>query len=217
MVRPTGESMPPIAENNKAAEAAVLLFERVRSGDHEAFDELYHSNRKRVLSAVKRYIPEPDTAEYVANGVFMRVWQKRNGPSAYKGDSTFSTWITRVALNEALMYLRGLKPERAHAAYSLDEPLGGEGRLSPSLADFPVRDLYLDGVPDRKDLDEAMAQLRPTERQMIQLRLIDGMSTEETCQILHMKTMAVKARLLRTRRTLQRILNARKLARQFHG
>jgi RNA polymerase sigma-70 factor (ECF subfamily) len=214
---PIMEKSPEPENKSPAIAAAMLLFERVKSGDHEAFNELYYSHRQRVLSAVQRYILEPDTAEYVANGVFMRVWQKRNGPSAYRGGSAFGTWITRVAYNEALMYLRALKPERAHVAYSLDEPIVTEDCPPARIVDFPVRDLNLDGVVDRKELDEALAQLRPKERYMIQLRLIEGLNIEETCQLLRLKTVTVKSRLHRSRRILQEILKARKLPRQLHG
>jgi RNA polymerase sigma-70 factor, ECF subfamily len=211
--------MSPIVEKKPKPEiaAAVLLFERVKSGDHEAFNELYHSHRRRVLAAVQRYIMEPDIAEYVVNGVFMMVWQKRNGPSAYKGESSFSTWITRVAFNEALMYLRKLKPERANVAYSLDEPLTAENCSSTRVTDFPVRDLNLEGVLDREDLNTAIAQLKPMERLMIHLRLIEGMNIEETCQFLRMKTVTVKSRLHHSRKILQELLNANKIRRQIHG
>jgi RNA polymerase sigma-70 factor (ECF subfamily) len=194
-----------------------ILFERVKAGEIAAFDELYAANIERVLAAVKRYIHEPDTAEFLANDVFATVWRVRNTPSAWNGESTFSTWLTRIAINAALMHIRKHKSERYYIAYSLDEPIP-RGRFSRTYRindemrmDFPVRDLNLEGVFDRQDLMEAVKQLPEDYRTVFQLRLIDGWSIKETCQKLGLKHNAVKSRLFRCRQILQEILNAKKL------
>jgi RNA polymerase sigma-70 factor (ECF subfamily) len=195
--------------NYPSPAAAPALFERIQAGDHEAFNELYAASHARVLAAVRRYITEPDIAEYVVNGVFMKVWQFRNTSAAFQARSAFITWLTRIAITESLMHIRRCKPERARIAYSLDEP-EYTGENTPGYGqthkELPVRDLNLEGVFDRQILANALKQVPPTYRRVFQLRMIDGMSSEETGRILHLKVNAVKSRLFRGRQFLRDIL-----------
>jgi RNA polymerase sigma-70 factor (ECF subfamily) len=158
---------------------------------------------------VKRYIHEPDIAEFIANGVFLRVWEVRNKAAGFKNRSAFTTWLTRIAYNAALMHIRAGKTESRHTAYSLDDqPWGADGEFHAAdrRSEFPVRDLVLEGTLDRKTLADAIAQLPESYQRVFTMRLVEGMSTEETALALNLKSNAVKSRLFRGRSILRGIL-----------
>lgn len=187
------------------------LFERIQAGDNEAFNELYTTHYKRVFMAVKQFVHDVDAVEFLTNGVFAKVWQVRNTPSAYKGDSTLATWLTRIAYNEALMYIRKNKTEKRHVVYSLD---GGSTNEESNqwidtahTVDFAVRDLNLEGIFDRKELAKAISALPTSYRVVFTMRLIDGLTIEETCSALNLGITVVKSRLFRGRRMVMDILN----------
>ncbi len=197
--------------------SGVSLFERIKAGDNEAFDELYKLHHERVLSAVRRFIQDDGTIDFLVNGVFARVWQVRNTSSAYKGGSSLATWITRIAYNEALMYIRKNQPEKRYIAFSLDAGISSEdegvvkydGAGHQHSIDFSVRDLNLDGVVYRRELEMAINTLPASYRAVFKLRLIDGLTTEETCEVLNIGVAAAKARLRRSRLMVQEVLNHR--------
>lgn len=188
----------------------VQLYRRMQTGDHEAFNEIHSHYAARVTAAIKRYIHEPDIAEFLTNGVFIRLWQVRNKPTGWKGDSAFATWLTRIAMNEALMYIRSHSTERRRYAYSLDDKVVHKNDADAMPMDFPTRDLNLEGLADRKDLAEAVDQLTPAYRQIFEMRLVEGLSIEETCAQTGLNINAVKSRLFRCRQILQTKLGGKR-------
>jgi RNA polymerase sigma-70 factor, ECF subfamily len=200
--------MPTAARKTVVVPPAVL-FERIKAGDEEAFNQLYAGYHARVLASVKRYIHEPDIAEFIANGVFIRVWEVRNTAAGFKNRSALSTWLTRIAFNAALMHLRAHKTESKYTAYSLDDipkVNSPEQVILNRPVEFPSRDLVLEGVLDRKTLAQAIDQLPLSYRTIFEMRLVEGMSTDEVCQALKIKSNAVKSRLFRGRQILREIL-----------
>jgi RNA polymerase sigma-70 factor (ECF subfamily) len=192
---------------------AQSLVERMQTGDETAFNLLYTAHHSRVLTAIEKYIDERDIAEHIANGVFAKVWEVRNKAAGFKGGSAFSTWITRIAINEALMHLRRTKRERNHVT-RLDERMsGGDGREendAPERPELGMRDLNLEGIVDRKTLAVAISYLPDDYRTVFILRLVDGLTTEETCQALGLEITVVKSRLFRARNMVKARLTKKK-------
>lgn len=189
---------------------AASLLDRMKTGDEEAFNELYKENYRRVLYAIQRIINEIDTAEFIANGVFAKVWEVRNSPTAFRGDSSFSTWITRIAITSALMHIRRLKAERSYATISLDAPIQSEDEESCLWPELSVRDFQLEGVADRMVLAKAIEQLPPALRQVFVYRHVQGFTTEETGTALNLRKPLVKSRLRNSQNKLREILSARR-------
>ena len=185
-------------------DTSLSLLERVKTGDEEAFNELYSTYRKRVVSAVRHYISEPDVVEHITNGVFMRLWQVRNSTSGFQGNCAFPTWLTKVAYNAALMHIRSTKNERINGC-SLDAPLTQTSNDTIETS-FAVHDAYLEGIFDRKELDRAFAKLPADYRKVVTMRLVDGMSNEEVCETLGLKMTVVKSRLFRGRQMIRKVL-----------
>ena len=197
-----------------APDTSLSLLERVKTGDEEAFNELYSTYRRRVVSAVRHYISEPDVVEHITNGVFMRLWQVRNSASGFQGNSAFLTWLTKVAYNAALMHIRSTKNERQNT--SLDAPLAQTNGINTVETSFAVHDTYLEGIFDRKELDRAFAKLPADYRTVVTMRLVDGMSNEEVCEALGLKMTVVKSRLHRGRQMIRKTLqrNLKKVAKR---
>ena len=196
-----------------APDTSLSLLERVKTGDEEAFNELYSTYRRRVVSAVRHYISEPDVVEHITNGVFMRLWQVRNSTSGFQGNSAFLTWLTKVAYNAALMHIRSTKNERINGC-SLDAPLPRTDDDTTWGTRFAVHDTYLEGIFDRKELDRAFAKLPADYRKVVIMRLVDGMSNEEVCEALGLKMAVVKSRLFRGRQMVRKALerNSKKVS-----
>ena len=100
-------------EQSAAASDEVQLVERARAGDLEAFEELLGRHQQRVMRVVLSILKEPMDAEEVAQDVFLTVFEKIDH---FRGDSSFSTWLHRVAVNAALMRRRKSKAARRRHA-----------------------------------------------------------------------------------------------------
>jgi RNA polymerase sigma-70 factor (ECF subfamily) len=118
----------------------------------------------------------------------------------FRGDSKFSTWLIRIATNEALMKLRKQRHQKLHD--SLDEQREGEeGEYVPrDFADW--REIPSEAVEKkelRQALSRALASLTPKHREVFVLRDVQHFNTEETAQLIGIGKSAVKTRLLRAR------------------
>jgi RNA polymerase sigma-70 factor (ECF subfamily) len=142
-----------------------------------------------------------EDAEEVTQEAFFRAFTHLEG---FKGDSRFSTWLTRIAINEALMKLRRRRP-----TVSLDGERETEnGVVIHEVEDWgpsPEQRYSQQGL--QHILSEAMGQLSPDLRLVTQLRDVEEFSTEETAQILGLSVSAVKSRSHRARITLRGLLN----------
>ncbi len=125
---------------------------------------------------------------------------------SFNGDSRFSTWLSRIAINAALMKLR-----KKHRLWdvSLDEPAEGEessSRIEVEDDGLNPEQLYAEKEQQRI-LSEAMNHLTPGMRKAIELRELDERSTEETARVMGISVGAVKARVFHGRRKLRERLN----------
>ena len=189
------------------------LVHRAKLGDEAAFRELYEHHHNRVYVTVKRMLSDDDTSQWVANVALAKVWKAL--PS-FKENSKFSTWVTRIAINEARMHLRSEK--RHQRDISLDTWLadGPIRRKQPDLVDpatpqqklLAVKDLTLEGVADRQVLERAINRVPRQFREILRLKFWEGMSMDEIKVKLRAKEKkevsisAVKSRILRGRSAL---------------
>jgi RNA polymerase sigma-70 factor (ECF subfamily) len=189
----------------------LILVHRAKKGDEAAFTALYSHHLNRVRVTINRIVKDEDLSDWLANVTLTKVWQKL---SSFDEQSKFSTWITRIAINEGLMHIRHAKcMSRAAETVSLDALLNGrqDGKNAPSdhaAANgkvLAVRDLDLEGIADRQVLETAIRRVPVRFRQILRLRFWDGHTVEEIRQILSLGAVkevtipAVKTRLLRGR------------------
>jgi RNA polymerase sigma-70 factor (ECF subfamily) len=183
------------------ADPDAMLVAAARHGKPAAFEELLARHERRIFRLAQNLTQNRQDAEEVMQDAFFRAFTHLEG---FKGDARFSTWLTRIAINEALMKLRRRRP-----TVSLDDERESEN-------DTVVREL-LDWGPSpeqkysqeelQRILSEAVDQLSPGLRVVTQLRDVEQLSTEETAQILGLSVSAVKSRSRRARLTLREMLN----------
>jgi RNA polymerase sigma-70 factor, ECF subfamily len=175
----------------------------LKARDRDEFARLVDAFSNKIYRVALKIVNDPQDAEDVLQETFIKAY--RSLP-AFEGRSSLSTWLYRIAVNEALMIVRKRKVD----AVSLDEEKdSGEEEVEPvEIADWcclPERDLL--SVESRKFLDLAMQSLSPALRAVFVLRDIEGLSVKETADALGLSEPAVKTRLLRARLKLREELS----------
>jgi RNA polymerase sigma-70 factor, ECF subfamily len=168
------------------------LVRRAQRGDQEAFATLFQIHKKRVYSVCLQMTKDVADAEDLTQEAFLQVFRNLN---SFRGDSAFSTWLYRIAVNTVLMKLRRRKTP---PLLSLDEPVSSE---SPSLKrDVGTADLNLSGAIDRIALRRAIEELPEGCRQIFDLHEVQGFQHHEIarqleCSIGNSKSQLHKAKM----------------------
>jgi RNA polymerase sigma-70 factor, ECF subfamily len=178
----------------------LTLVHRAKKGDQDAFTALYNHHYNRLRVVINRMIRDESEAEWRANIALTKAWESLN---EFHEESKFSTWITRFAINEALMYMRHLKTQRQSQTCSLEEITAGNRNTNRG---FATRDLNLEGIADREVLERAINRVPADYREILRMRFWEGLSVDDIRKRLGVpprRMSAVKTRLLRGRKMLQ--------------
>lgn len=182
------------------------LVARARVHDEAAVRELVRRNNQRLFRVARAVLRNDAEAEDVVQETYVKAFTKLDG---FQGRAAFSTWLTRIALNEALGRRRRQRPTVELEA--VEEAQGARAELIP----FPGVELPLDpeGAAARHELAALIGQLvdalpEPF-RVVFVLREVEEMSTEETAEYLSIKPATVKTRLFRARKLLREAMEAR--------
>ncbi|MGH8377732.1 MAG: RNA polymerase sigma factor, partial [Gammaproteobacteria bacterium] len=166
---------------------SAALAARAREGDMAAFERLYRQHAGRVYAVCLRITSDRGAAEECAQDAFVRAWEAL---AQFRGDSSFGTWLMRIAINVAL---QRLKLERRHLR--LVQP-GGEGLIEGLAAP--------DKTPEADmDMERLIATLPPAARAVFVLHAIEGYSHEEIAGMTGIATGTCKAHVHRARQLLQ--------------
>jgi RNA polymerase sigma-70 factor, ECF subfamily len=184
-------------------EQPAISVEALRGGDREEFARFVETYSPQVYRLGLKMLNDPLDAEDMLQETFIKAYRAM---PTFEGRSSLSTWLYRIAINEALMMLRKRRPNQV----SVDEELEtSEGEIEPrEIVDWcclPEREL-LSGE-SRKFLDQAIQQISPALRAVFVLRDIEGLSIKETADALGLSETAVKTRLLRARLRLRELLS----------
>jgi RNA polymerase sigma factor (sigma-70 family) len=163
-------------------------------GDTQAFERVYHAHLGRVYNLARR-MAGPEAADEVAQDVFVRVWQKLH---TFRGESSFGTWLHRLAVNVIVERFRALGTARDRFLADSEDTLE---RL-PSSGLAPLR------YDSRIDLDAALKRLPPGARTVFVLHDVEGYRHDEIGEILGVSVGTSKSQLHRARMTLRTHLNA---------
>jgi RNA polymerase sigma-70 factor (ECF subfamily) len=174
----------------QAADADVLA--RAQAGDHQAFSQLYTLHKRRIYSLCLRMVGNVAEAEDLTQEAFLQLHRKI---ATFRGDSAFSTWLHRLAINVVLMQLR----KKGLSLISLDEAMEPNPEEGPSRS-FGAPDLALTGAIDRLVLERAIADLPAGYRLIFILHDVEGFEHNEIasmleCSIGNSKSQLHKARL----------------------
>ena len=166
------------------------LVQQAQRGEIAAFEALYRAHLGRVYGLCLRLAGDAGKAEELTQDVFVRVWEKL---STFRGESAFSTWLQRLAVNLACDRVRS---ESRRSAWILSA-----GDLAPY--DRGHRDPAL---PERLDLEKAIALLPAGARAAFVLHDIEGYRHEEIAKLTGMAQGTSKSQLHRARRFLREVL-----------
>src|SRR3984957_6058531 len=182
-------------------EEAMLILAAKR-GDCQAFETLIERYQRRILAIARRFTRNREDAEDIRQQSFQKAFVCLH---KFEGKSCFSTWLTRIAINEALMLLRrgrGLREVSINNLSGNEETaLGLE--IPDSRADPEIT--YLQGERSRI-LSAAMNRLTPRTRKTIELRELGELSTEEAARVMGLSVAVVKGRLFHGRTKLRKVL-----------
>ena len=189
--------LPILAEEDDAA-----LVTAAASGSNEAFEVLVRRHQARILSVAWRFTRNREDAEDITQQTLQKAFAHFR---QFEGNSSFSTWLTRIAMNEALMWLRR---KRVSSEMPIQE--SKTNNETTQVLDFP------DSGPNPEDsclqrerkriLSAAINELGPGMRTAIQLRGIGELSTEETAHVMGISVESVKGRVFHARKKLREIL-----------
>jgi RNA polymerase sigma-70 factor (ECF subfamily) len=172
-----------------------------KRGDHPSFAELWTRHSNRAFKMVYRITGNRDDAEDAIQDAWMKAYMHLN---AFDGRAKFSTWLTRIAINSALMTLR---KKRAHPETSMDWSADGETWQQWEITDkrANIEDHYA-RKETRRHLRRAIHRLRPALRNIIEIQQSYDSSVKEIAEVAGISVAAAKSRLLRARTVLRRSL-----------
>jgi RNA polymerase sigma-70 factor, ECF subfamily len=185
------------------------LLTRLRAGDEQAFVTLVHRYRDSMLHLAAGYVPSLAVAEEVVQDTWLGVLR---GLSGFEERASVRTWLFRILVNRART--AGAR-ERRSAAIGAFEPAVDQGRFDATghWAEPPER--WLEQVEDRLAAEAmagrlrvAIAGLPARQREVVTLRDIEGLSSEEVCSVLEISEVNQRVLLHRGRSRLRQVLES---------
>ena len=175
------------------------LVQRARQGDEGAFAALVEQNQGRIYHLALRMTGNPDDAAELCQEAFLNAWK---GLGKFQGESSFSTWLYRLASNACVDLMRREGRHSNAAGPSLnDEETGLD---VPDTAPSPQESAERKEL--REQIEEGLRSLSPEHRQVLILREIHQLSYEEIAQSLELDLGTVKSRINRGRKQLRNFL-----------
>ena len=186
--QPAPATRPP-----KADAAAQELIQNARNGDAAAFEQLYSAHSRHVYSVCLRILKNAADAEDATQQVFLSLFRKIG---SFRGESSLSTWLHRVAVNAALMHLR-----RTRLAEARTESLEADELPPATISDHSMR-----GATDRINLRRALQKLPAGCKRMFMLHTVLGYEHQEIAKLEGVSVGCSKSQVHKARKRLQGLL-----------
>ena len=177
------------------------LVRAAQRGDDSAFEELVRTYEKRVYHLALRMCGNVDDAYEVAQEAFLSAWK---GMRFFRGDSSFSTWLYRLASNAAIDFHRRQRRQGGSDGVSLDD----EDTFLEVADPAPSPHQQAERLELRDALARGLGALSPEHRQVLLLRELQGLTYEEIAAALELDLGTVKSRIARAREKLRKYLVA---------
>ena len=187
-----------------SAPAEPKLLERLIAGDEQAYEELVRTYGGRMLAVARRFLPVEEDARDAVQDAFISAFRSIH---RFEGNAQLSTWLHRIVVNASLMKLRTRrrKPEQ-----SIEDLLPGyleDGHFERPASPWRTEDL---DPAEQRELRELVLRsihsLPEGHRNVLLLRDIENLDTEEAAELLQISPGAVKTRLHRARQALRELL-----------
>jgi RNA polymerase sigma factor (sigma-70 family) len=195
-----GKTLVASPERRQEADADLTIVRRVQAGDVAAFDQLIRKYRERVYGIVYHMTSNREDAADLTQDAFIKAFQSIH---RFGGQSSFFTWLYRIAVNSALTHMR---KARLRSFFSLErvdaeEPIARE--IIDALTDKTgvERDSYVRELQEK--LNDAMQKLSIKHRTVVTLFEIDGLSHQEIAEVMDCSVGTVRSRLHYAKQLLQ--------------
>jgi RNA polymerase sigma-70 factor, ECF subfamily len=197
------QSMPLLSSQEHPATDTLALVKRAQAGDEGAFARLVEPHMRKAYHVALKITRNREDAEDASQQTFLKAFANI---SQFNGTAQFSTWLTRIAMNEALMIIRKRRSDDSHLSYEAD--------LSNTVERLIATDAFQPEVlyakrESRRVLREAIAGLRGTLQVVVSLVALEEHQSKEAAKILNLSQSAVKTRFLRARQELRECLAQR--------
>ncbi len=181
---PSAQALAPSREDESA------LIEACRRGEREAFDRLVVRYQRDIYRLCYRYVNDHEDANDLAQEVFLKAWR---AIGRFRGESRFSTWLYRIAVNACLNHRALRRPATEELKDSLADP--GRGPLSAALSE-----------DESRRVRQAVARLPEKQRATLILKVYQELSHEEVAAVLGNSVGTVKSNLFHALANLRRLL-----------
>jgi RNA polymerase sigma-70 factor, ECF subfamily len=179
------------------------LVKRAKAGDMAAYDELVRRYQERIYATVYHMTSNHEDANDLAQEAFIKAYQALK---SFKGDSSFFTWVYRIAVNKTINFLKQRRNKTHLSLNDLDFNAEHDPDLVALISDkTPRRDVNLNELQQK--LNEAMQKLSEVHRLVVTLHDIQGLSHEEISKMMDCNTGTVRSRLFYARQQLQAYLS----------
>ena len=192
--------------NTEAAKHDALLIERIKNGEHAAYNDMVERYWDRIYARVNHLLKNKQDAEEATQDAFIRA---HRGLENFRGEASFSTWLYQIATNLAHNRYWYWFRRKRDQSISLDQPLTEDGELTlenvmPSSGETPSEAAVTQEFIDR--VTECMSGLGEKHRAVLLLRNVHNLSYEEIAQQLEISVGTVKSRIARARESLRELM-----------
>jgi RNA polymerase sigma-70 factor (ECF subfamily) len=186
-------------ENKARAAEDLALVTRAKNDDASAYDELIRRYQERIYATVYHMTSNHEDANDLTQETFIKAYRALK---SFKGDSSFYTWVYRIAINKTINFLKQRKNKFHMSLNDLDFNAEHDPDLVSLVSDkTPRRDLGL--VELQEKLNAAMQKLSDVHRMVVTLHDVQGLSHDEIAEIMDCNVGTVRSRLFYARQQMQ--------------
>ena len=181
----------------------VELVKAARNGDTRAYDQLVQRYQERVYATIYHMTSNHEDANDLAQETFIKAY---SALKSFKGDSSFYTWVYRIAVNKTINFLKQRKNKTSLSLNDLDFNIENDPELVALVSDkTPRRDIAMAELQEK--LNVALQKLSDVHRMVVTLHDVQGLSHEEIADIMDCNVGTVRSRLFYARQQLQAYLS----------
>jgi RNA polymerase sigma-70 factor, ECF subfamily len=190
-----------MSEKNYSAADDESLVKAARQGELAAFEELVFRHRDPIYARAFSMTRNEEDAVDLSQEAWIKGWQRLE---QFQGDSSFTTWMTRIVINLCLDHLRKQKRHRTDSIEAMDDESGGVERQMPVVTINPAAGL--ERAELRGKIDEALSQLSPEHRTVLVLHEFEDLEYKEIAKTVGCSMGTVMSRLFYARRKMAALL-----------
>jgi RNA polymerase sigma-70 factor (ECF subfamily) len=195
-----GKTLVASPERRQEADADLAIVRQVQAGDVAAFDRLINKYRERVYGIVYNMTSNREDAADLTQDAFIKAFQSIH---RFSGQSSFFTWLYRIAVNSTLSHLRRMRLRSFFSLEQIDSDAPVAKEIIAALTDKTGvdRDTYVRELQEK--LNDAMQKLSIKHRTVVTLFEIDGLSHQEIAEVMECSVGTVRSRLHYAKQLLQ--------------